>query len=200
MLVEEVLFILFTRESYSKPEKKRKKQIFKALQKHEVVGIHVKHTDFQDIPVYENDLSPDYIQTPHVLSWNNYPNSDKMRDFDPFNSDMDVTMSQVIDINTQISSEDKDGIFLFVNDDLDNIDPTLKKIIEFLFTIETQFYKSCILDIHTGGSQTVIKNDGYVCFWHLRKYNTEHNESSLHTYISSNLPIEKSRKYHSCDG
>ena len=49
-----------------------------------------------------------------------------MSDFDPFNLDMDAIMSQVIDINTQMSSEDENnGIFSFVNDDLDNTDPTV---------------------------------------------------------------------------
>ena len=42
-----------------------------------------------------------------------------MDDFDPFSSEMDATMSQVVDINTQISSEDEDGIFSFINDDTD---------------------------------------------------------------------------------
>ena len=47
-----------------------------------------------------------------------------MDDFDPFSSDMDATMSQVVNINTQMSSEDEDGIFLFIDEDTD---PTFKK-------------------------------------------------------------------------
>ena len=46
-----------------------------------------------------------------------------MDDFDPFSSDLDATMSQV-NINIQMSSEDEDGIFSFINEDTD---PTFKK-------------------------------------------------------------------------
>ena len=60
--------------------------------------------------------------------YKNYPDSSEIDDFDPFSSDMDATMSQVVDINTQMSSEDEDGIFSFINDDTD---PTIKKNIFF---------------------------------------------------------------------
>ena len=83
--------------------------------------IHVKESDFEHIPVDDNDLSPEYFHSPHVVRCNNYPDSHDMDDFDPFSSEMDATMSQVVDINTQMSSEDEDGIFSFINDEIDPV-------------------------------------------------------------------------------
>ena len=53
--------------------------------------------------------------------------------FEHISIDDNATMTQVIDINTQMSSEDEDGIFSFINDDTD---PTIKKT-KFLCTTQT---------------------------------------------------------------
>ena len=102
--------------------------MFQALHKYETVGTHIKESDFQHIPIDQSDLTEEYIHSPHVVRCNNYPDSHDMDDFDPFSSDLYATMSQVININTQMSSEDEDGMFSFINDDTD---PTLKKKILF---------------------------------------------------------------------
>ena len=126
---------------FSLPEKvipdtvkqRRTKQVFQALRKYEIVGIHVRESHFEHIPIDDNDFSPEYFYSPHVVRCDNYPDSSEMDDFDPFSSEMDSTMSQVVDINTQMSSEDEDGVFSFMNDDTN---PTIKKN-NFLCTTET---------------------------------------------------------------
>ena len=50
-----------------------------------------------------------------------YPDSNQMEDFDPFHSNLDSTMSQITDINTQITSDDDDDFFDFVSDNVLNI-------------------------------------------------------------------------------
>ena len=109
-------------------KQRRIKQVFQALCKHEVVCIHVRESHFEHIPIDDNGLSQECFPSPHVVMYKNYPDSSEIDDFDPFSSDMDATMSQVVDINTQMSSEDEDGIFSFINDDTD---PTIKKNIFF---------------------------------------------------------------------
>ena len=99
--------------------------MFLALWKHETVGIHVKESRFQQILVDENDLWPGYFHSPNVVRYNNYPDPNEMDDFDPFNSEMDATMSQVVDINTQMPSNDEDGIFSLINDESDNVYPMI---------------------------------------------------------------------------
>ena len=116
-----------------------------------------------------------------------------MSDFDPFNSEMDATMSQVVDINTQMSSEDEDCIFLFVNDDLDNSDPTLKKK-KKKQNFQSQLKPNFIEAVHWISTQEEVDRlsrlmDSFVSKIK-QKHNKKNNDSSSHTYISSNLPIE----------
>ena len=93
-------------------EKQRKiKQVFHTLRRHELVGIHVKSSHFSHIPIIDTPIPEDYNETAHIVKCRNYPNSDDMEDFDPFHSNLDSTMSQITDINTQLSSDDDDDIF-----------------------------------------------------------------------------------------
>ena len=45
----------------------------------------------------------------------NYPDSDKVMDFDPYNSNLDGSTSQITDIGTQLSDEDKVAVTDFIN-------------------------------------------------------------------------------------
>ena len=67
---------------------------------------------------------------------NNYPDSNEVDDFDPFSSEMESTMSQVVNINTHMSSEDEEGIFSFINGDTD---PMIKKKQNFHFQLKPNF-------------------------------------------------------------
>ena len=120
-----------------------------------------------------------------------------MDDFDPFSSDMDATMSQVINIKTQMSSEDEDGIFSFINEDTNpalkkkqnfysQLKPNLTEAVNWISTQEEVDEFSKMMDSFVSG----IKE----------KYQKEHNIDPDHTYVSSNIPIEKSKKHHRCDG
>ena len=75
-------------------KQKRIKQVFQALHKHETVGIHVKESYFQHIPIDNSNLTPEYFHSPHVVRCNNYPDSHDMDDFDPFSSDMGATIDR----------------------------------------------------------------------------------------------------------
>ena len=173
------------------------KQVFQALRKHETVGIHVKESYFKHIPIDTSDLTQEYFHSPHVVRCNNYPDSHDMDDFDPFSSDMDATMSQVVNINTQMTSEDEDGIFSFVNDDPDpnlkrknnfysQLKPNFTEVVNWISNQEEVDEFSKLMDSFVSG----IKE----------KYEKEHNVDTNHTYVSSNIPIEKSKKHHGCDG
>ena len=51
----------------------------------------------------------------------NYPNANRVPNFNPFNSNFDGTTSQLTDINTQISEDEgkeEDGVFAFVADNI----------------------------------------------------------------------------------
>ena len=108
--------------------------MFQALRKYETVRIHIKESYFQHIPIDQSDLTEEYFHSPHVVRCNNYPDSHDVDDFDPFSSDLDATMSQIININIQMSSEDEDGMFSFINEDTD---PILRKKTKFLFAAKT---------------------------------------------------------------
>ena len=67
-----------------------------------------------------------------------------MEDFDLFHSNLDSTLSQITDINTNFSSDDEDDIFDFVTDNVSvSSNPTKKK---FLLATTSQFQGGCKFD------------------------------------------------------
>ena len=92
---------------------KKVKQVFRLVRKKEVIGIHVNISTYGHIRIHDGPIPDDYIKAEHVVKCMNYPNSNEVPDFDPFNSNFDGTLSQVTEIGTQMSSEDEDeGIVL----------------------------------------------------------------------------------------
>ena len=120
-----------------------------------------------------------------------------MDDFDPFSSEMDATMSQVVDINTQMSSEDEDGIFSFINDEIDPVSsmkqnfyaqlkPNFTEVVNWITTQQEVDEFSRLMDSFVSSIQ--------------KKYQEEQTTTANHTYVSSNIPIENAKKHHGCDG
>ena len=101
------------------------KQIFHALRKHESIGIHITREMYIYIDIQQHPLPDTYKQEGHVVKCKTYPDSNEVLDFDPFHSNLNGTISQVTDVNTQMESDDEDNIFAFVSD---NINTTLFKI------------------------------------------------------------------------
>ena len=85
-------------------------------------------TDFRHIPIHNAPLPPEYNEVPHIVRSRNHPNWDEMEDFDPFRSDLDSTMSQITNINTQLSSDDEDSIFDVVSETMALSDQIITKI------------------------------------------------------------------------
>ena len=86
---------------------------------------------YQTQTIHEGPLPDEYIEEPHVVQCMNYPSSNRVPDFDPFNSNFDGTMSQLTDINTQISEdedEEEDDVFAFINDNIKTTIENDKKI------------------------------------------------------------------------
>ena len=96
------------------------------MRRHELVGIHVRSSDFSQIPIQNDPVPQEYNEFPHIVKCGNYPDSDEIEDFDPFHSNLDSTMSQITDINTQITSDDDEDIFYFVSDNVSTSSDTKK--------------------------------------------------------------------------
>ena len=92
-MVEDVLPLFTSRKIL--PDENRQcriKQVFRTLRKHEKVGIHINKSDYKDVPI-EMNLPAYYSQQTYVVQCTNYPDSCDVSDFNPFNSNMDSTLS-----------------------------------------------------------------------------------------------------------
>ena len=183
---------------YSLPEKiipdydkqRRIKQVFHTLRRHELVGIHVKSSDFRHIPINDAPIPDDYNEVAHIVKCRNYPNSDQMEDFDPFHSNLDSTMSQITDINTQLSSDDEDDVFDFVSDNVSvasnhnrktksyysQLHPNFKEAVNWISNQEDVDHFSKVIDRFVSDIKL--------------KYQNANGSIDNQEYISSNLPIE----------
>ena len=179
------------------------KQVFKSLRRNETVGIHVKVSDYINQSIHDGPIPDEYSLLPHVVRCTNYPDSNKVSDFDPFNSNLDGTMSQLTDINTELSDEENqdDGdVFAFV---ASNIQQTIKndaKTKSFYAQLKPNFSEA----VNWISTQDEVEEfaklmDSFVSSIK-QKYNPVQTNTTSHTYVSSNLPIERSRKHHGCDG
>ena len=112
-------------------------------------------------------------------------------------------MSQLIDINTQLSdndAEEEDDIFVFVADKIKTSIEKDKKNKSYFSQLKPNFAEAvnwiaCREEVDEFAKMI----DGFVSNIK-RKKNTSNKNTSSHTYISSNLPIETARKHHGFDG
>ena len=75
--------------------------------------IHIiTESNYGHIQIHNGPIPEDYIQQEHILKCMNYPDSDKLPDFDPFNCNFDGILSQVIEIGIQMPSEEEEDIVL----------------------------------------------------------------------------------------
>ena len=91
------------------------------MRNNETVGIHVNLSNYMNQLIHEGQIPEEYQQIPHVVKCINYPDSNKVSEFDPFNSNFDGTISQITDINTQLSDdeeENEDKVFAFVTENV----------------------------------------------------------------------------------
>ena len=89
--------------------------MFRSIRRHEVVCIHIHTKWYADIPIHSLPLPEEYQQPDHVVRCMNYPNSDKVNNFDPYNSNLDGTTFQITEIGTQLSDEDANAVSEFIN-------------------------------------------------------------------------------------
>ena len=178
------------------------KQVFHALRKHETVGIHVSCDMYDDVPINSYPLPEDYVLEGHIVKCSNYPNSNEVSDFDPFNSNFDGTMSQVTDINTDIDGEDENNIFAFVSDNIQSTIERTKTEKTFFSQLKPNFTEA----VNWITCQEEVDDFAKIMDEFIsnlkQKYCSDEKRTTddHHTYVSSNLPLETSKKHHGCDG
>ena len=181
--------------------KQRKiKEIFQTLRRHELVGIHVRSSDFSHIPIQNDPIPQEYNKFPHIVKCGNYPDSDQMEDFDPFHSNLDSTMSQITDINMQITSKDDNDVFDFVSDNVSASSDTQKNSKSYYSQLHPNFKEAVnwiLNQAEVDQFSTMI--DKFISDIKL-KYQNVNGASDNQVYISSNLPIKTSKKHHGCSG
>ena len=69
------------------------KQVLYVLRKHKSVGIHITEDMYTDTYIQSYPIPGKYVREGHVIKCTNYPDSNKVADFDPFHSNLDGTMS-----------------------------------------------------------------------------------------------------------
>ena len=177
------------------------KQVFKTLRNNETVGIHVNVSMFINQEIHEGPIPAEYELTPHVVRCTNYPDSNKVTDFDPFNSNLDGTMSQVTDINTQLSdegNENEDEVFAFVTENVNKSIQKDKKTKSFYSQLKPNFSEAVNwINNQEEADHLAQTLDNFVSY--IKNKNKHTICNSTHTYVLSNLPGEKSRKHHGCE-
>ena len=165
-----------------------------------MVGIHVKSSDFRHIPINDSPIPDAYNEVTHIVKCRNYPNSDEMEDFDPFHSNLDSTMSQITDINTQLPSDEEDNIFDFVSDNV-SVSSTHEKNTKSYYSQLHPNFKEAVnwISSQEDVDQFAEVIDRFVSDIKL-KYQNANGLTENQVYISSNLPIERSKKHHGCSG
>ena len=178
------------------------KQVFRTLRNNETVGIHMNVSTYINQQIHDGPIPEEYQQIPHVVRCINYPDSNKVMDFDPFNSNFDGTMSQVTDINTELSeddNEDEDEVFAFVTE---NVKQSIKKDNKnksFYAQLKPNFTEAVNwINTQEEADRLAKTFDDFVSYIKKQNKNTKKTSSS-HIYISSNLPVEKSLKHHGCE-
>ena len=194
---------------YSLPEKiihdiakqQKIKQVFRSIRKHGVVGIHIDKNWYADMPIHNSPLPEEYQQPDHIVKCMNYPDSDKVTDFDPYHSNLDGTTSQVTEIGTQLSDDDDDdAVTKFINA---NADETIKS------HDTKKLYYSQLQPNFVGAVNWVTNQQDADTIKGLfdkfisdvkSKYQEEHPVNQEQIYISSNIAIETAKQHHGCTG
>ena len=93
------------------------------LREKEKLGITISVEVFDDmeteiVPIEQ--LPELFIEPPpHVVMCYNYPNSDKMHDFDPYALILDGSMTQLTESQVQLTSPDEEDLFMYVHQNLE---------------------------------------------------------------------------------
>ena len=196
---------------YSLPDKvipnedmqQKVKQVFRLLRKKEQVGIHINEAIFMDVQIHNNPIPEDFLQQEHVVRCTNYPDSDQVPDFDPFNSNFDGTLSQITNIGTQMCSdeEDEDVVLQFVSDNINASIESNQNSKSYYSQLKPNFNEAVNwITCQEEVDQFKKVMDEFVCTIKTKHNNLHSVSTGNHTYISSNLPIEKSKKHHGCTG
>ena len=193
---------------YSLPEKiipdqnrqKQTKQAFQSLRKHEVVGIHVKIEWYKQIPIVESPLPLEYLEQEHVIRCANYPDSNEVNDFDPFLSTLDSTLSQVTEIGTEMEDENDNAVLQFVSDNVTATITQTNKENSFFSQLKPNFSEA----VNWITSQDDVDRmkrmfDNFISEMK-QLHSVTHPVSESQEYVSSNMPIETSKKHHGCMG
>ena len=110
-------------------------------------------------------------------------------------------MSQVTDINTQLSDEDnenEDDVFAFVTENVNQSIHADKKKKSFYAQLKPNFSDAVNwINTQEEVGQLAKILDSFVS--HIKESNKHTGGNSSHTYVSSNLPVEKYRKHHGCE-
>ena len=153
-----------------------------------------------NIPIRKSPLPEEYQQLDHVVRCMNYPDLDKVTDFDPYNSNLDGTTSQITDIGTQLSDEDDDAVSEFINTNVDesiNLGETQKT---FYSQIQPNFVEAINWVTNQDDADKLrLLLDEFVSDVKA-KYQNEHPVNKSQIYFSSNMPIETAKQHHSCTG
>ena len=193
---------------YSLPEKnipdvtkqQKIKQVFRSIRKHEVVGIHVEKNWYQNVPINNLPLPEEYQQQNHIVKCMNYPDSDKVLDFDPYNSNFDGTTSQITEIGTELSDEDDNAVSDFINAHVKetmNCNDTNKSyysqikpyFVEAVNWVTNQQDTDDLKSLLEKFVSNVKSN-----------YQEEYPVDQQQIYVSSNMPIETAKQHHGCMG
>ena len=165
-----------------------------------MVGIHVKKEWYKNTTITESPLSREYLETEHVVKCANYPNSNEVDDFDPFLSTLDSTLSQVTEIGTEMDEQNDNAILQFVSD---NVSATIRQN-----NTENSFYSQlkpnfseAVNWITTQEDVDKLKRlfDNFISEMK-NSQSAKHPVSANQEYVSSNMPIESSKKHHGCMG
>ena len=179
---------------------KRTKQVFQSLRKHEFVGIHVKNDWYTNIQIEGLSLPPEYEEMEYVVKCFNYPNSNNLDDFEPFLSTLDSTLSQVTEIGTQMEEENDDAVLEFVSQNVTATVTQQNKDNSFYSQLKPNFSEA----VNWITSQEDVEKlkglfDKFVS--NMKKVHSEkHLAAASQQYVSSNMPIETSKKHHGCTG
>ena len=176
------------------------KQVFWSIQRHEVVGIHINEKWYADIPILTLPLLEEYQQQDHVVRCMNYPDSDKVNDFDPYNSNLDGTTSQITEIGTQLSDEDDDAIIELINANINETINSPDNRKSYYSQLQPNFVEA--VNWVTNQQDVDELKDMFDKFISdvKSRYQQVHPVNQDQIYISSNMPVETSKKHHGCTG
>jgi len=200
------LYSLPEKVDINKNKQEKIKQIFHMLREKEKMGITIPVEVFDNLEteIVPIEQLPELFKEPppHVVMCYNYPNSDKMHDFDPFALILDGSMTQLTENEVQLTLPDEEDLFMYVNQNLEESSNENHKSGSFYSQMLPSFREASNWvmaeeDVSTF-NEMISKFVGKMKTKH-RGDNSSSNDSN-HVYISSNVPCEKAKSHHGCDG